>query len=630
MRRFGRALAASFLVALAAPAAGAAASSPPLGIGCATQSDGVRFCSASSDVSSFDGMPLDVNVTLPPAPRSGADGQFPLVIIGHGYGNQKKGLDQHEAPWIDTAHQWALRGYAVLSNTDRGWWGSCGTPASRAANPNGCATGWVRLMQTRYEVRDAQYLTGELVDEGWVNPQRIGATGESYGGGESLALATLKDRIMNLDGSFAPWKSPNGVPLRIAGAAPTIPWSDLISSLVPNGHGLDYTITGPTDNFTPAGVEKQSYVAGLYALQVEPSTGQPVGYYAPPGADPDSDLTNWLAAINAGEPYDGNPEIAAIIKSFVAWRGPYYILDGTSAAGADNEAPAPLLLSSGFTDDLFPVDETVRYYNLERSRFPHDPVSLVYMDYGHARGQNKAADVSYLDSKLNAWLDHYVKGSGANPGQTAAALTQTCPASAPSGGPFVAGSWASLHPGTITFSSPAAQTILSSAGDPTIAKTIDPIAGGGACATVSAADQTGVATYRLPAASGSGYTLLGAPTISANLAVIGTFPELAMRLWDVDPSSGMQTLVARGVYRPSGSGPAIFQLHPGAWQFAPGHVPKLELLGQDPPYLRVSNGKFTIAVSNLELFLPTHDTSGNGIQTRVSLPLPPGATPAPH
>ncbi|TMM17151.1 MAG: hypothetical protein E6G01_06750 [Actinobacteria bacterium] len=54
----------------------------------------------------------------------------------------------------------------------------------------------------------------------------------------------------------------------------------------------------------------------------------------------------------------------------------------------------------------------------------------------------------------------------------------------------------------------------------------------------------------------------------------------------------------------SPNGQQTFQLHPGAWRFAAGHIPKLELLGQDPPYARPSNGTFTIQVSGLTLSLP--------------------------
>jgi predicted acyl esterase len=188
-------------------------------------------------------------------------------------------------------------------------------------------------------------------------------------------------------------------------------------------------------------------------------------------------------------------------------------------------------------------------------------------------------------------------------------MTETCPSSAASGGPFTAGTWSALHPKTVGFSSAGPQTIVSSAGNPTISQAIDPISGGGACATVTATDQgPGVATYRLPAASGNGYTLLGAPVVTANLNVTGQFAFIAARLWDVDPSTNTEKLVARGLYRINGNAPngkQTFQLHPGAWTFTAGHVPKLELLGQDSPYARTSNGTFSIQVSKLNLSLPT-------------------------
>jgi predicted acyl esterase len=101
--------------------------------------------------------------------------------------------------------------------------------------------------------------------------------------------------------------------------------------------------------------------------------------------------------------------------------------------------------------------------------------------------------------------------------------------------------------------------------------------------------------------------MLGAPAVTANLNVNGQFAFIAARLWDVDPSTNTETLVARGLYRINGNAPngtQTFQLHPGAWTFAAGHIPKLELLGQDPPYARTSNGTFSIQISNLGLTLP--------------------------
>jgi X-Pro dipeptidyl-peptidase C-terminal non-catalytic domain/X-Pro dipeptidyl-peptidase (S15 family) len=577
-------------------------------IPCVAQSDGVRVCHGTynngpggSDIrlKTFDGVPLEVYVELPPVPATGTDGSYPLVVQSHGWDGPTTGPfdNQFFGPVADS---WAQRGYAVLQLVARGWGGSCGSADSRNADPTDCANGYIRLDDARYEAHDVQYATGLLVDAGTVDPARIGVTGESYGGGVSLELATLNNRVMNPDGSISPWRSPAGTPLHIAASAPVIPWSDLDYSLLPNGRTLDTAVTSPTTDLSPIGVEKQSFVSGLFAL------GAKDGYYAPAGTNPQADLTTWYSAINAGEPYDSNTEDQFISDQIARYHSPYYLLD--NAYGTGQVAPAPLLIANGFTDDLFPVDEAVRYYNYERSTFKGDPIALFDGDFGHQRAQNKADVKTLLSNTIQSFFDYYVKGTGTQPQLGATAMTQTCPSSAPSGGPYTAGSWAALHPHTVTYSSSVPQTILSSAGDPTIAQAIDPISGGGACATVSATDQgTGVATYRLPASSG--YTLLGAPQVTANLTVTGQFAYIAARLWDVDPSTNTETLVCRGLYRINDSAPngqQTFQLHPGAWRFAPGHIPKLELLGQDPPYARPSNGTFSIAVSSLQLTLPTH------------------------
>ena len=157
-------------------------------------------------------------------------------------------------------------------------------------------------------------------------------------------------------------------------------------------------------------------------------------------------------------------------------------------------------------------------------------------------------------------------------------------------------------------------------GNPSVGAAIDPIAGGGNnCATTSAAPEPGTASYLLPAARGAGYTLLGAPTVIASLSVSGTpgAAQIAGRLWDVAPGGSSQTLVARGLLRPVGDGRYAWQLNANGWRFARGHVPKLELLGEDPPYARPSNGDFSIAVSRLQLRLPVL----NRPDCRVVLPL---------
>jgi predicted acyl esterase len=594
-RRYLPALGAAIALSLAfAPASQAAYPADVFGgITCTVQpSNGnVRLCSGQT--ATWDGTGIDVNVILPPAPPSGSDGPYPAIGTFHGWGGSKVGVDSR-------TQGWATNGYAVFSMSDRGWGNSCGASDPDRLNPTLCGHGYNHLMDDRYEVRDAQFLLGELADEGAVIPDKIGVTGPSYGGGISMALAALKDRAMMPDGSLVPWQSPGDLDMEIAVAAPEIPWTDLANSLMPNGHTLDYVADAPYLKRGRIGVMKQSFVSGLYA------TGLATSNYAPPGTDSGADLTNWFSLINAGEPYDQNPQAQSIIDEITAHHSSYYI--------DDTEAPAPLLISNGWTDDLFPPDEAIRFYNRTRTNYPSAKISLFFMDYGHQRGQNKAADSALLHARQDAWFDHYLKGVGSQPSLDVETLTTTCPNSAPSGGPYFGTTWADLAPGEIRTSSAAAQTIVPAAGDQSRGQAYDPISGSGACATAASTDQTGAATYSLPAAPAGGYTLMGSPTIVADINSPGPNSQIAARLLDVAPG-GDATLVARGLYRPEvnvGADPTkqVFQLHPDGYHFDEGHIAKLELLPNDAPYGRVSNGQLTVTVSNLELRLPVLESPG--------------------
>ena len=143
--------------------------------------------------------------------------------------------------------------------------------------------------------------------------------------------------------------------------------------------------------------------------------------------------------------------------------------------------------------------------------------------------------------------------------------------------------------------------MTSTGGNPATAVAIDPIAGGGdACAEVPAETAPGTAVVEGPVSRG--FTLLGLPTVAAQIDTTGRFGQLDSRLWDVAPD-GQQTLVSRGVYRleDGQDGQVRFQLHGNGYCFADGHVPKLELLGSDAPYARPSNGAFAVDVSDVRL-----------------------------
>ncbi len=616
---------------LAAPAAQAAIPSA-LGVTCTVAADNVRECGSSAPRStspSWDGTPIDVNIAFPPAPSSGIDGNYPLIIVGHGYGGGKIGFGASGT--TDGLRRFTSRGYAVFAMTDRGFHESCGTNAAIAAAAGACDhAGWIHLMDDRFEIRDAQFFAGELADEGLIDGQRTGAIGGSYGGGLSLQLATLKDRVMMPDGSLVPWTSPaNHQPMRIAAATPDIPWNDLAYSLTPNGGKLDYVADASYQG--RVGIQKQSFNAGLFLSGS--ANGKYCGQapYPSPCADPEHDVAAWNARLNQGEPYDGDPTVASVLNQIETYHSAYYI--------DHSEAPAPLLVSNGFTDDLFPADEAIAYYNRIRSQYPSAPISLLFGDFGHMRAANKPADSSARNAAQDAWLDYYVKGTGSVPFQGTTAFALTCPTSTPSDGPYHAASWAGLQRGEVRLVSPQSQTIAPDAGSAAVDTTFDPVSSGGnPCRTAPADDLPGVATYHLTVTK-KGFTVMGSPTVIARIDSPTANSQIAARLLDVDPN-GTETLVARQLFRPAvGESKQVFQLHPTGHLFAPGHVVKLELLPSDSHgalvggYGRASNGQGPVTVKGLELRLPVLDRPGAaGGQVKPALPLllPCGAAIAPQ
>jgi hypothetical protein len=324
-----------------------------------------------------------------------------------------------------------------------------------------------------------------------------------------------------------------------------------------------------------------------------------MGFLAPPGVDPEADVTSWVARTDAGEPYD-EPEARAIVERLVRFHSPYYV--------PANRRPPPLLLAAGFTDDLFPVDEVLRFANRSARRYPGAALALLLGDFGHQRAANKPRERAFLMRSIHAWFDHHLRGRGRAPREGVTAFAQTCPRSAPPGGPFRARSFLRLARGELRHRSSEPQLLSSTGGDPATGAALDPAAGGGdGCVAVDASTAPGTASYTLRVDEKRGLTLIGAPTVSAVLSVEGAPPQdtqIAARLWDRAPDAGTRRLVARGLYRPGGEGRATWQLHPAAWRFAPGHTIELELLGSDPPYARPSNASFETEVERLKLRLP--------------------------
>jgi predicted acyl esterase len=581
---------------------------------------------ARSTVTTFDGVPLDVNVAFPPDPSPAADGPYPVVGMYHGYGGTKVNFVGMQ--------RWLQKGYAVFSLTNRGSGESCSSTGSKAADPTGCAKGYVHLMDPRFEIRDAQIFLGRLVDDGLVLPNRIAATGGSYGGSESMHFAVLKNRMMMPDGSFTAWTSPNGTPMSTAVATPNIPWTDLIQALAPNGDTLDYLEDGSFNG--SVGVMKESYVNGLYISARAALLGE----------DPSADLQGWKGLLDAGEPYNTAAN-QAMVDEITDYHSSYYV--------DDSVAPAPLLMSPGFTDDLFPVDEVIRFYNRTRANYPNTPMSIFAGSFGHARGQSQPNVLSTLRELENEWIDYYLKDVGSQPASNVTAFTQTCPNGSPGDGPYTADDWASLAPGEIVVKDNSTKVIdaeigSNAGGDPAVAALWNPVTSPNPCTTAPDTIEPGSAVYDTAPAGASvsgapvsGYTVLGSATVIAKITVAnGSDSQIMARLVDLD-NAGNKTLVARGSWRPKASGFQVFQLHPGAWKVEAGHSLRLELLPRDARddapsilnnYARPSNDQRDVKIEKLELRIPVVEEPGslNGLvraPAKKVLPVRAGAALAP-
>ena len=578
MRRTISAVTAPAAASLLAPAAHAAPP-PPFGHACLPQ-NGVLFCPTASDaerVPSWDGVPLDVDVTLPPS----GDGPFPVIVMLHGWGGSKTAFESPTGAGGYNNLFYARRGYAVVNYSARGWARSCGAADSRTSP--GCDRGWLHLADQRYEGRDTQHLIGLLVDQGVIRPDAIGVTGVSYGGIQTLNLARLRNRMRMEDGSFMPWQSPAGRPLSIAAAWARWAASDLTYALQPNGRFLDFRTPRRNQGIRPGGVMKKSYLDGLYA------TGTAGGFYAPQGGSFNADITTWKALSDRGEP--ARPDALAVGRELTRFH---------SWAGLSGPSP-PLLVQNGWTDDLFPAPEALRVYRTFRAA-PGARISLQLADLGHPRGQNKARSLRITTEQGAAFFDAYLKRQGSPPAHgSVLAFTQTCPTAAREGGPFRAENWERLHPLTLTMRRARPQVVRSNGGSRAAARAIDPI-GGAACNKVTAgrARATALVQRRLRRP----FTLLGMPSVEASIRTRGRGGFVAARLWDVH--RGRQTLVSRGVYRlrDNQSGEILFQLFGNGWRFRRGHVARLELVGRDPLFLRTSNFRFSVRVSGIRVLLP--------------------------
>ena len=431
------------------------------------------------------------------------------------------------------------------------------------------------------------------------------------------------------DGSLVPWTSPSTA-CRCGSRRPP-PKSRGATSPIRSRRTAASSTTSPTRLHRPDG-DREAVVqqrplyrrhdAGRRAL-LRPGS-LPVALRPTSSAD----VTSWKARIEQGEPYDGDPASQAVLDEIKAHHSAYYI--------DHSEPPAPLLISNGFTDDLFPADEAIGYFNRIRSQYPNAPISLFFGDFGHMRAQQQEQRHQRTDGPGER-LDGLLRQGhrlAAVPGRHCVRAHLSLDADVDSLRALPGRQLGRAGEGRRPLPRHRLEDDL---GERRVGECRHDVRSGAArlgrnpCATASGDDLPGVATYRLPAAAGSGYTLMGSPTVVATIGSPVANSEIAARLLDVAPD-GTETLVARQLYRPQvGTARQVFQLHPSGHLFAAGTSPKLELLPKDAgganlnSYGRPANGQGDVTISNLDLRLPVLEGPGAaGGQVEAA---PPAAAP---
>ena len=591
-------------LSLSAASAAAAQAPRPFGHVCTLESYGVRFCPTSSlgdRVPSFDGAPLDVDVTLP----ARGSGPWPTIFMAPPTGTDKTVYETTTPGGVagfaqDYSNVWyANHGYAVVTYSMRGTFNSCGTVQSRAGY-SACRNVQFEFADPRYDARDVQWLLGRLVGERIAARNALGVTGDSLGSITSLETALLYNRIRLPNGTFAPWRSPTGVPLHIAAVYTNASISDVLDAAAPNGRFLAFQPQTATDDHNPIGVAKLSF-STVFAGGTTPASN----YWDVPAQPGGFDLPAGIALLEASEP--DSPGLAGFAKE---------IYNDHQAIGMPlGRGTAPLLIEDGWEDvAVNGPAQALRLADYLQARKPNASVALQLTDWGHPLSTGAAEATVPSTTGAMAFFGHYLKGQSGGPVPgSVTAYTATCSATAQSAGPYVAHGMAALDPGAVRFSSAAPQTVVSG-GDPVIGVGLDWLVAGvvlGSCQPFNALDWPGTAVYTRPVTQT--FTMLGLPTMRLHVATDGKYGQLEARLWDVAPN-GHETFVSRGTYALTDNqqGTITWQMWGGGYTFPRGDTIRVELLASDTPTERPSLRPFVVTVSAFTIELPSHDPPNGG------------------
>ena len=631
----------------------------PLDLPCAEYPGGDTVC--SGEVRSFDGSPLDVDVTLP---SNGAGGRHPLMVMFHGFGNNKHewesttnagdGADKYH--W--NSHWFAAHGYYVLTYTARGFTDqgpdrpdqpdtpagtdpSCRPPTSgtgSSAGSNCLPSGTIRVKNKEVEIRDSQYLaavTAAAFPD--IDPQQVAVSGGSYGGGESWLQAA--DPFWTFPQSI----DPDLPVLELQVAVPKYGWTDLAYSLVPNGHPgylpgdpIYSSSQGAPDAHgvgNPVGVAKQSYIAGLYALGTTTGSFEegaaPTPVKPPPCTQPET-FTAWLGRVDAGEPYSvggvDDPVVAQIRQDFSDCHSAYYQPGWREQQRSGHQTA--VFAVQGWTDDLFEAVESFRMFKYLKALDPRWPVAVAVADVGHARAQNKPSTWHWLNNQANQFLQSHISGS--HPQQTTVASQPTLCPNNPDPGPETAAQQLTattpegLSNGTLDVVGPPGSTVNPlAAGDPDGVATDAVVPSRLPSAVVPTPDCRESTTPSWPGRytavseplqKDTTYVGLGSVTVPYTLAG-GPSATLNARVWVLPAAGGPALLVTRGTYRldtPAHdpvAGTLRLPLYGNHWPLHRGDRIRFDLTQVDAPTYRPDNEPSTLEFTSPTLSLPIRNAT---------------------
>ena len=617
---------------------------------------GVQIC--SGEVPSFDGSPLDVDVTLPAA---NTGDRHPLIVMLHGFGNNKHEWESltnegdNADKWHWNNHWFADHGFYVLTYTARGFVDQGQTRGDEPNTPPGApfgsytgpgTNGTVHLKSRDFEIKDTQWLAA-LTAAAYpdLDRKQVAVTGGSYGGGESWMQASQP--VWNANTFVA--TNPGLPVLQLQVAVPKYPWTDLGYSLAPNGHKGPFessiyssstgSPTSDTGDGNPFGVIKYSYATGFLAEGIAGGFFETTPEFIP----------GWYQdAVLTGDPYDaGSPGtdrplyIHDLRHGLTELRGSYYQDEFWSQEVSSREVA--IYSVSGWSDDLFPPVEAFRQFKYLKSLDRLWPVELAVADIGHPRAQNPPSEWHHLNVQAWGFLKEQIHGSHRQ--QTnVSSLPTICPGPASSStetGPIqdlTGRTPEELANGSLTVKYTSGDTLLNRkplsfpAPDPLDPDNLQTDPAFGSALLHYPGCRQSVAPTTIPEARYTAYSqqldrpriYVGLGFVHVDYTLIGpnatgpTTATLNARVWDVGPD-GKAFLVTRGTYRIDGNGTAGYDPVPkgsldlplfgNQWTLEAGHKIRLDLTQVDYPTFLPSNSTDAIMFQGARLVLPTREAT---------------------